>query len=221
MFNSVINGSVTIESLLMCTLASLILGNIFAAVYAKTTECSKNFAVSLAIMPMLVEIVIMMVNGNIGAGVAVMGAFSLIRFRSQPGNSKEITAVFFTMAIGLATGMGYIGYAVVFAAIAGTVFFILSVSHFAEDDTSIRELKITIPEDQDYEEIYDDIFEKYLVKHDFTQVKTANMGSLFELTYNVKVKTPGTEKKMIDEIRTRNGNLTVMLRRPKKDEMEL
>ncbi len=123
--------------------------------------------------------------------------------------------------MGLATGMGYIGYAVVFAAIAGTVFFILSVSHFAEDDTSIRELKITIPEDQDYEEIYDDIFEKYLVKHDFTQVKTANMGSLFELTYNVKVKTPGTEKKMIDEIRTRNGNLTVMLRRPKKDEMEL
>lgn len=221
MFNSVIANGLTFEGLMICSIASIIFGLVISTIYIKTSECSKNLAISLALLPLLVEIVIMMVNGNIGAGVAVMGAFSLIRFRSQPGNSKAITAVFFAMAIGLATGMGYVGYAAVFTVITGAVMVVLSLSPFAEKDPDTRELKITIPEDQDYEGIYQDIFEKYLEKYDLEEVKTTNMGSLYELTYSVKPKDTSKIKQMIDDIRTRNGNLTVLMRRPKSSATEL
>lgn len=221
MFNSVIANGLTFEGLMICSIASIIFGLVISTIYIKTSECSKNLAISLALLPLLVEIVIMMVNGNIGAGVAVMGAFSLIRFRSQPGNSKAITAVFFAMVIGLATGMGYVGYAAVFTVITGAVMVVLSLSPFAEKDPDTRELKITIPEDQDYEGIYQDIFEKYLEKYDLEEVKTTNMGSLYELTYSVKPKDTSKIKQMIDDIRTRNGNLTVLMRRPKSSATEL
>lgn len=221
MFDSVIGTAISPQSFLLCSLASIVFGLVISTIYIKTSESSKNFAITLALLPLLVEIVIMMVNGNIGAGVAVMGAFSLIRFRSQPGNSKEITAVFITMAVGLATGMGYIGYAAVFTVITGIFLMVLSLSHFAEKDSDMRELKITIPEDQDYDDIYQDIFNRYLSKYILTEVKTANMGSLYELCYNVKPKDERQVKKMIDEIRTRNGNLTVLIRRPKHSAEEL
>ena len=221
MFNSVIGSTLTIKSLMICLLASIIFGLIISIVYVKNSECSKNFAITLAILPLLVNIVIMMVNGNIGAGVAVMGAFSLIRFRSQPGNSKEITAVFFAMAVGLAAGMGYIGFGAVFTLVTAIYMIILSISHYAERDADTRELKITIPEDQDYDEIYNDIFDRYLSKYTLTEVKTSNMGSLYDLKYDINLKDESKVKMMIDEIRTRNGNLTVLLRRPKHSLEEL
>lgn len=223
MFDSIIDSvtGITAASAAECCLASIVLGLLIAFIYMKTSEYTKNFLISLAVLPVLVQIVIMMVDGNLGTSVAVLGAFSLVRFRSIPGTSKEIIAIFFAMAVGLATGMGCIGFAALFVVIVGAVFIILSVSPFGEKRGERRDLKITIPENLDYHGSFDDIFDKYLNKVSLDQVKTTNMGSMYELVYNVELKKDINEKNMMDEIRCRNGNLTVLLRRQKigKDEL--
>ncbi len=215
MFESIIASTgITIEVMLLCSAISVLLGLAIAIVYRKCSDCTKNYLITLALLPLLVQVVIMMTNGNLGTSVAVLGAFSLIRFRSQPGNSKEIVSVFFAMAVGLATGTGYVGYAVLFFLIAECLFVLLTKSPLGEQKKGLRELKVTIPEDLDYEEVFDDVFEKYTDKAVLTQVKTTNMGSLFELTYDLETKEGMSDKEMIDQIRMRNGNLTVLLRRP-------
>lgn len=209
MFNSIITTTLNLNNFLICLISSFILGVMVSFVHMKTTKSNKNFISTLAILPMLVTMVIVLVNGNLGTSVAIMGAFSLVRFRSIPGNSKEILNVFFTMAIGLACGMGYIGYAVVFTLIVSLVSIILNMFNFNNNETKI--LKILIPENLDYTNVFDDIFNKYLNNYDLAQSKTTNMGSLFELTYMINIKKNISEKEFIDEIRCRNGNLKISL----------
>ena len=206
--------TLTIESVLLSIFVSLLLGIAISFLHMKTSRYSKNFVITLAILPTLVELIILMVNGNLGTSVAVLGAFSLIKFRSVPGNSREIMSIFFAMAIGLATGMGQIVLAIVMTIIIGLVIFALSKTNFAEKGKKERILKITIPENLDYTEIFDDIFTKYTTKIDLFHVKTTNMGSMFELSYIVNLKDINDQKKLIDEIRTRNGNLKIILERP-------
>ena len=208
------NSTLTIESVLLSILVSLILGLFISFLHMKTSRYNKNFVITLAILPTLVELIIIMVNGNLGTSVAVLGAFSLVKFRSIPGNSREIMSIFFAMAIGLATGMGQLVLAIVMTVILGLVIFILSKTNFGEKGKKDRVLKITIPENLDYMEIFDDIFKEYTASNDLFHVKTTNMGSMFELSYIVTLKDINNQKKMIDEIRTRNGNLKVVLERP-------
>ncbi len=208
-FTSVISGSITMTTFLICTAVSLVLGILTALVYKHKNRCSQSFAITLAILPAIVQVVIMLVNGNIGAGVAVAGAFSLVRFRSAPGTAKEIGAIFLAMAIGLATGMGYITLAVLFFAIIGLFMLVLNLLKFGDDDENERTLKITIPENLDYDGIFDDLFSQYTEKSSLEKVKTTNMGTLYELQYSIILKSKEIPKAFIDEIRTRNGNLNI------------
>ena len=201
--------SLTISSLLICIVTSIILGLIISYTHIKTTKCSKNFAITLVILPTLVSFVIMMVNGNLGTSVAVLGAFSLIRFRSIPGNSKEIISVFFAMTIGLAIGMGQIGFGIIATILTCLILILLNQIKFGNNE--YKNLVITIPENLDYTDLFDDLFKRYLSNYRLEKTKTTNMGSLFELTYSVKLKDGINEKKMIDEIRCRNGNLKIIL----------
>ena len=166
-----------------------------------------------AMLPAVVCIVIMMVNGNVGAGVAVAGAFSLVRFRSVPGTAKEIGTIFLAMAAGLIAGMGYLGFAVLFSLIMGLVMLMLNITGFGthKKATNDKTLKITIPEDLNYGEVFDDLFEQYLTRCEVIAVKTSNMGSLYKLTYHITLKDQKQEKKFIDELRCRNGNLEISI----------
>lgn len=218
MLNSILNLTTTtstasIQSFLICTIVSLILGIVAAVIYMYKNIYNKNFVITLALLPAMIQIVIMLVNGNLGTGVAVLGAFSLIRFRSVPGSAKEISSIFFAMAIGLATGMGYIGYAIIFLLIIGLVTVILTATSFGEQKMDEKELKITIPENLDYNGIFDDLFEKYTDKTKLNLVKTTNMGSLYELHYRILLKNKNSEKEFLDALRCRNGNLNILFGR--------
>lgn len=213
MFTSVIDtitGSLTIEAALICTAASLILGLIIALFYMAQEKYSQNYILTLIMLPALVQVVIMLVNGNLGTGVAIMGAFSLVRFRSMPGSAKEICGIFFAMVAGVATGMGYITYAALFTVIIGLAMVVIGKTKFGIPKDFCKDLKITIPENLDYTDIFDDIFESYTTRHELIRVKTTNMGSLYELQYAISLRDENMEKRFIDEIRTRNGNLTIV-----------
>lgn len=216
MFNSILesnSGTLSISTALICMGAALIFGIIIALVHIYSTKCSKNFAITIAVLPLLVQVVIMMVNGNLGTSIAILGSFSLIRFRSMQGNSRELVSIFFAMAIGLAVGMGHIMYAFVFTLITSLALIILQKSSFGMKKNNEKSLKVTIPENLDYTNIFDDIFDKYTNNIELNKIKTTNMGSMFELSYNISLKNNINEKDFIDEIRTRNGNLTVNLGR--------
>lgn len=193
---------------------SITLGLLVALVHTYRNVYSKNFIITLVALPVLVQLVIMLVNGNLGTGVAVMGAFSLIRFRSVAGGAREITSVFWSMAIGLATGTGAYMEAAIFSAITALLIITLNTLRFGEQNkVAERTLKITIAEDLDFPGIFDEILNKFTYQFDNESVKTTNMGSLYELRYNIKLKNIEDEKKLIDEIRVRNGNLPVSLGR--------
>ncbi len=216
MFNSILesnSGTLSISTALICMGAALIFGIIIALVHMYSTKCSKNFAITIAVLPLLVQVVIMMVNGNLGTSIAILGSFSLIRFRSMQGNSRELVSIFFAMAIGLAVGMGHIMYAFVFTLITSLALIILQKSSFGMKKNNEKSLKVTIPENLDYTNIFDDIFDKYTNNIELNKIKTTNMGSMFELSYNISLKNNINEKDFIDEIRMRNGNLTVNLGR--------
>jgi hypothetical protein len=205
--------AIDVSDFLICIISSLVIGFIIAAMYMYKSTYSKSFIVTLATLPAVVCVVIMMVNGNVGAGVAVAGAFSLVRFRSVPGTAKEIGVLFMAMGAGLITGMGYIAYGFAFVVILGIVNIIYAQIDFGvKKQTALNKtLRVTIPEDLDYTDVFDDIFEKYTNKSELVNVKTTNMGSLFKLTYNVKFKELNTEKNFIDELRCRNGNLEITM----------
>lgn len=216
MFNSILesnSGTLSISTALICMGAAIIFGIIIALVHMYSTKCSKNFAITIAILPLLVQVVIMMVNGNLGTSIAILGSFSLIRFRSMQGNSRELVSIFFAMAIGLAVGMGHIMYAFVFTLITSLALIILQKSSFGMKKNNEKSLKVTIAENLDYTNIFDDIFDKYTNNIELNKIKTTNMVSMFELSYNISLKNNINEKDFIDEIRTRNGNLTVNLGR--------
>lgn len=213
MFTSILSsveGSLTIQNALLCTIVSLVLGFLIAAVYMSQGAFSKNFVITLVMLPMLVQMIIMLVNGNLGTSVAVLGAFGLIRFRSVPGSSKEIASIFFAMAVGLATGMGFLSFAVMMTLVVGIVFLVLGRTSFGEMKNAEKDLRITIAENLDYTEIFDDIFQNYTRKCNLQRVKTTNLGSMYELDYHITLKDPKKEKEMIDAIRCRNGNLTIV-----------
>jgi uncharacterized membrane protein YhiD involved in acid resistance len=222
MFTSIIeSGNLTIEAAVICTVGALLFGFMIARVYMLCGSYSKSFVTTLVLLPALVEVVVMMVNGNLGTGVAVLGAFSLVRFRSVPGSSREISSLFFSMAVGLAAGMGYITFALLVTVLLSVALLLMHVLHFGEKKGSEQELKITIPENLDYTDIFDTIFDKYLTKNELERVKTTNLGSMFELLFRVEMKKDMNSKAMIDEIRCRNGNLPVVISRPQVTREEL
>ncbi len=188
---------------------SVVLGLIISLIYSFKNKTSKSFIVTLAILPAIVQMVIMLVNGSVGTGIAVAGAFSLVRFRSAPGSAKEIACVFLAMSVGLATGMGYIGYAVIFVAVVGLMIILFNVLGIGGSDSMKKELRITIPESLDYNGVFDEVFEKYLKHSELLEVKTSNMGSLYKLKYDIVLKNPNEEKAFIDDLRCRNGNLEI------------
>jgi len=188
-----------------------VIGIIMALAYMYRTRYTKSFVVTLALLPAVVCVVIMMVNGNVGTGVAVAGAFSLVRFRSVPGTAKEIGTLFLAMGAGLIAGMGYIGYAFLFTVILCAIFMLYNRLDFgAKKNAAVyKTMQITIPEDLDYSGIFDDIFAEHTTSCELMRVKTTNMGSMFKLTYNITLRDASREKEMIDKIRCRNGNLEI------------
>ena len=200
---------------------SLLLGLVVAKVYQFKTVYSKSFVMSLALLPTLIAIVIFLINGSLGAGVAVMGAFSLIRFRSAPGGAKELVSIFLVMTIGIAIGMGYLVFATIFTLIMSLVMLLLEVVNFGQMKHSMRQLTVVIPESLDYESIFDDIFNKAANHVELANVKTSDMGSLFKLKYIIQLNGRMTEKELIDALRTRNGNLEIAISRYITKENEL
>lgn len=216
MFETVLANGITLQSMLLCFVTSIILGLIIAFIHIKTSKYNKNFVITLSILPILICVIIMLVNGNLGTSVAIVGAFSLVRFRSIPGNSREIASIFFAMTVGLILGTGYILFAVITTLIIGLLLYILAETKFGESNKNIRNLKIIIPEDLDYTDVFDDIFKKYTKTNTLEKIKTTNMGSLYELTYKIELKELN-EKQFIDELRIRNGNLKIMLTKVLED----
>ena len=210
MLNSIIGTELTLSAFLICTAVSLVLGIGLALVSRFRAHATQSFAVTLAILPVVVQVVIMLVNGNIGAGVAVAGAFSLVRFRSAPGTAREIGVLFLGMAIGLATGMGYVGLAALTFVIVSAALLALTTLHFGQRDSGERILRITIPENLDYEGLFDDLFDQYTKAHTLVKVKTSNMGTLYELEYRVTLRSEGVPKAFLDALRCRNGNLNIV-----------
>ena len=223
LFNNIFSAetaqTLEIGGFLTAIVSALVLGLISALFYTYKSTYSKGFVVTLATLPAIVAAIIMMVSGSLGASVAVAGTFSLVRFRSTPGSAKEISAVFLAMASGLACGMGYPGYGALFTLILCIVNLIYAVSGFGgKKDIELRRvLTITVPEDLNYGEIFDDIMNKYTSEWKLERVKTTNLGSLNRLTYNIVFKENGSEKPMIDELRTRNGNLEITVARQSSD----
>ena len=214
---------ISVKHFLLCISISLALGLLMAVVCAWKNRHSKSFVITIGLLPAVVCVVIMMVNGNIGAGVAVAGAFSLVRFRSAPGSAKEIVSIFLAMGAGLICGMGYLGFAVLFTVILCGVFLLYNLwaSCNQKSELIYKTVKITIPEDLDYTGAFDDIFAQYTTAYALTQVKTTNMGSMFRLTYDITLRDATKEKEMIDQIRVRNGNLEVMVSRQETQVVEL
>lgn len=217
MFNTIFDISSTglsITTGLMSAVVALLLGVVIAITHMKTSQTSKGFLVTLATLPLLVMAVMIMVNGSLGTSIAILGAFSLIRFRSIQGQAKDLLSIFFSMAIGLACGMGHLMFGAIITAIGVVAILIFSYTSFLEPNKYLRILKVVIPEDLDYEEVFDEIFKKYTSKAELVRMKTMNMGSLYKLTYNVKLKKGIKEKDFLDEIRVKNCNLKVLLSHP-------
>lgn len=202
---------ISLANFLICVGTALITGLILAFSYMHHTRYTKSFVATMALLTAIVCVVIMMVNGNVGAGVAVAGAFSLVRFRSVPGSAKEIGAIFLAMGTGLVIGMGYIGYAILIAVVLGGISAIYSHIDFGAGRKAAlyKTLHITIPEDLDYTGVFDDLLKEYTSHCELVQVRTTNMGSLFRLTYNLILRHTANEKELIDKLRCRNGNLEI------------
>ena len=211
LFDTDLTAVISVTDFLLCLGASLVIGILMAFAYMYRTRYTKSFVVTLALLPAVVCVVIMMVNGNVGTGVAVAGAFSLVRFRSVPGTAKEICTLFLAMGAGLIAGMGYLGFALLFTTVMCVMFVLYNRLDFGtkKNAATFKTFTITIPEDLDYSDIFDDIFSEFTTSHDLVRVKSTNMGSMFKLTYNVMLRDVTREKEMIDKIRCRNGNLEI------------
>ena len=211
LFDSDLVAVISVTDFLLCLGFSLVLGLVMAFAYMYRTRYTKSFVVTLALLPAVVCVVIMLVNGNVGTGVAVAGAFSLVRFRSVPGTAKEMCALFLAMGAGLIAGMGYLGFAAVFTVVMCAVCVLYNRLDFgaAKNADTYKILSVTVPEDLNYSGIFDDIFEDYTRSHELVRVKSTNMGSMFKLTYHVVLRDTAKEKEMLDKIRCRNGNLEI------------
>ena len=223
LFDSDLTTVISVTDFLLCLGFSLVLGLIMAFAYMYRTRYTKSFVVTLALLPAVVCVVIMLVNGNVGTGVAVAGAFSLVRFRSVPGTAKEICTLFLAMGAGLIAGMGYLGFAVLFTAVMCIMFVLYNRLDFGtkKNSETFKTFTITIHEDLDYTGVFDDIFAEFTTSYDLVRVKSTNMGSMFRLTYNVMLRDITREKEMIDKIRCRNGNLEITVSKQETGGTEL
>ena len=222
-FGSIFSEGTTVGNFFICIGFAFVVGIIFSTMCYFKTRSSKSFFITTAMMPATVAMVIMLVNGNIGVGFAVAGAFSLVRFRSAAGTAKEICIIFVSMATGLAFGIGYVAYASIFAILCGALLMLAGYLNVWEPRVSDKDrvLKVTIPESLDYQEVFKDLFAEYTTEVEMLRVKTINMGSMFRLTYRVKFKDASKEKEFIDKVRCRNGNLEVALEREEFTTQEL
>jgi uncharacterized membrane protein YhiD involved in acid resistance len=223
LFDTELTAVISVTDFLICLLASLVIGVLITSAYMYRTRYTKSFIITLALLPAVVCVVIMMVNGNVGTGVAVAGAFSLVRFRSVPGTAKEICTLFLAMGAGLIAGMGYIGFALLFSVLMSVVFVVYNRLDFGSKKNSetFKTITITIPEDLNYTEIFNDIFSEFTASNSLVKVKSTNMGSMFKLTYNIELRDVTREKEMIDKIRCRNGNLEIVVSRQETTVTEL
>jgi hypothetical protein len=217
-FESVLSSPMTLGQFVLCIFSAIVLGILASLIYSLKNYHSKSMAVSMALLPSVVTVVIMMVNGNIGAGLAVAGTFALVRFRSAPGSARDITELFFAVTLGLACGMGQLLLAAIFFVVFSLTSLLLSFSPFGGSGAA-RQLKITIPENLDYDGLFDDILKKYTSRYELVRVRTTNMGTLFELDYNVLLKKGDVSKKFMDELRSRNGNLKISCSREMDKDM--
>ncbi|MGM9651296.1 MAG: DUF4956 domain-containing protein [Faecousia sp.] len=221
-FDSDTTAVICVTDFLLCLGVSLLLGLLMAFVYRYRTRYTRSFVLTLCLLPAVVCVVIMLVNGNVGTGVAVAGAFSLVRFRSAPGTAREICMLFLAMGAGLIAGMGYLAFAVLFTLVMCAAFVLLSrIDLGGKKNAAYRVLSVTIPEDLNYTDAFDDIFSQYTASHELSRVKTSNMGSLFRLTYQIVLKDPRREKEMIDQLRCRNGNLEIAVSAQETEVAEL
>ena len=223
LFDTDLTANIRVTDFMLCLGLSLVLGLIMAFAYMYRTRYTKSFVITLALLPAVVCVVIMLVNGNVGTGVAVAGAFSLVRFRSVPGTAKEICTLFLAMGAGLIAGMGYLGFAVLFTVVMCAIFVLYNRLDFGtqKNAAAFKAFTITIPEDLDYSGVFDDIFAEYTCSHNLVRVKTTNMGSMFKLTYHVELSDVTREKEMIDKIRCRNGNLEIAVSNQDTTQTEL
>ncbi len=214
LFSPIFSGTFTISSYLICTATSLVLGAIIAFASGFRSRQSKSFLLALFLLPAIVQTVIMLVNGSVGTAVAVMGAFSLVRFRSAPGSAKEIVSIFLAMAAGLATAVGYVALAAIFVIIICLVIICANFVNIKEKDDLFRELRITIPESLNYAHEFDDLFDKYTKESKLLNVKTTNMGSLYKLIYKIRLNKEDDIQDFINDLRCRNGNLEISIMIP-------
>lgn len=214
MLNNFLNNttsSLQLDSLIILTIISLVCGFLIAITHKINGQYTKSFLTTISVLPFLVQIVIMLVNGNLGTGVAIMGAFSLVRFRSMPGSAKEIITVFFAMVVGLTVGTGYALFAIIVTILGCLLLLLYEKTCLFNQASNEQILKIVIPENLDYTDIFDDIFKKYTKKTDLKRVKMIDMGSMYELKYLVTLNDNKKQKEFIDELRVRNGNLKIIL----------
>lgn len=223
LFDTDMTSVVSVGNFLLCVGTALLLGILLACAFMYKNRFTKSFVITLALLPAVVCVVIMMVNGNVGAGVAVAGTFSLVRFRSVPGTAKEIVMLFLAMSAGLISGMGYLGFAVLFTVIMCIMNTIYNRIDFGakKNAAMYKTLNITIPEDLDYSNVFEEILDQYASSYELVRVKTTNMGSMFRLTYDLVMKNPAVEKEMIDKLRCRNGNLEITVSRQETTAAEL
>lgn len=217
MFNTIFDNTAVgmdIKTILICAGVSLALGLAIAITHMKTSQTTKGFLITLTVLPLLVMAVMIMINGSLGTSIAILGAFSLIRFRSIRGRAKDLLSIFFAMMVGLALGMGHALFAAVITAVGIVAIVFFSYTNILEPNRRERVLKVVIPEDLDYEDVFADTFKKYTTKTNLVKMKTMNMGSLYKLTYDIKLKHGVKEKEFLDEIRVKNCNLKVLLSEP-------
>lgn len=223
LFDTDMTSVISVSDFILCMGCSLLIGLILAFAFMYRSRYTKSFIITLALLPTVVCVVIMMVNGNVGAGVAVAGAFSLVRFRSVPGTAKEITMLFLAMGAGLIAGMGYLGFALLFTTVMCLINVFYNLLDFGtkKNAAAYKTLNITIPENLDYTEVFDEILKAYTASCELVRVKTTDMGSMFRLTYDVTLRDIYKEKEMIDKLRCRNGNLEIAVSRQETTAAEL
>jgi len=220
-FGSIFTGSLTLGQFLLAIIASMIMGLILSIVFMYRNTYTKSFISALVLIPAVETVVIMLVNDNLGVGMSVAGSFALIRFRSVKGNARELVAVFIAMTIGIICGTGFVALAGVFTLLLCAVMLAMTLTGFGKLNEDQRYLKITIPESLDYDKVFEDILDRYTSSHELETIKTLTLGSLFRVEYSLTMKDDSKVKEMIDEIRTRNGNLEILCGRPATNREEL
>ena len=218
-FSSILTGSFSVGQYLLCLLFAGLCGVITALALGRESSATRSFLISLVVLPIIVTTVILMVNGNVGTGIAVAGAFSLVRFRSAAGKARDISAIFLVMTAGLACAAGYVAIALLFTLIASGVMLLLSLVPMRCD--RFLALHITVPESLHFADAFDDLFEQYTKSRKLVKAKTSNMGSLYKLDYKIEMKDPSAVQEFLDALRCRNGNLEIAVLNDNEEGEEL